>query len=220
MVMPLGGMGVPRPPTEYILASLPKLKILLLAILAMSILRMISQAGVDGQIIEGLFDMFTPLFGYFLYRDVQTMSSCLCGFMMMAMLNFVFDAISLISRLASYGSLAFCTDGNKRPIDDQLIICRWYQPTFTCVLISQVLLQLWAGMYGYRMMKSSANVGLGDDALLGGGMPGGMGGGMGDGMGGAGGGQPQQQYPVAGGANARAPSFNAFQGQGQTLGQM
>ena len=59
MVFPMGGMGGGGPPSQYCLNTLPKLKILLIAILVCAIMRMVFQSQVEGVMLDGVFDVFT-----------------------------------------------------------------------------------------------------------------------------------------------------------------
>ncbi|CAD7937672.1 unnamed protein product [Amoebophrya sp. A25] len=217
MVLPMGGggMGAPRgPPTEYCLSTLPKVRILIIGIAVLSFVRMVTQSQVEGVIIDGLFDLLTPIAGYCLFKDLQTMNSCLCTFMVFAWLSAVNDMISLIMRLSEYRENAFCADGNKRVVGNRLITCNADQPAYTSTLICITILQGYAGILGYRMLKSATMQqaqDFGAGGLLGNDVMAQQAG-------------PREMRPAANPASlaprapAQPPQFTAFAGTGHQLG--
>ncbi|CAD7922863.1 unnamed protein product [Amoebophrya sp. A120] len=217
MVMPLGGVTPGGPPSQYCLNTLPKLKILLIGIVFLSCARIVSQSQVEGVIIDGIFDLFTPISGYCLFKDAQTMSSCLCAFMMFAWLSAVNDGIAAIVRFSEYGVDAFCADGNRKIVNDNRIItCTAFQPTYTSVLICITIVQGYTGVLGYKMLKSAT---VQQAETMGGGL-------LGADVNAQQAALARELRPGAGGngngpLGPRAPappSFQAFAGEGQRLG--
>ena len=108
MVLPMGprpgaGGGGDGPPTEYVIRTRPKLKAVLLAIVVVCFLKMLSDGYLSGSVLGGspfddIFDLFTPLFGYFLFKDNATLQACVCGFMFMGFINFVYGIVNVSFR--------------------------------------------------------------------------------------------------------------------------
>ena len=80
MVIPMGGGmggGPVGPPTSLMIATLPKVKVLLYSILVTAVLRFIGEIYIGdpfGNVLNAIFDLFTPLFGFFLCRSLQDFS--------------------------------------------------------------------------------------------------------------------------------------------------
>lgn len=102
------------------------------------------------------------------------------------------------------------------------LTCKWNNPVYTCDLISLTLLQLYATVLGYKMMKSAsqeASDAINNGPLLAGQDLGG-GGGFTGGAAAPASNVPQGPTSQAAAGVNRPQQFNAFAGQGQRLGQM
>eukprot|EP00397_Hematodinium_sp_SG-2012_P017983 GEMP01018404.1.p1 GENE.GEMP01018404.1~~GEMP01018404.1.p1 ORF type:complete len:225 (+),score=23.34 GEMP01018404.1:36-710(+) len=149
----LAGLTPMGPPSQYALNVIPRVKCLLVVIFIGGILRAVSTTLNDQSPFEGLMDLSSCFFGYFLFRNVGTMGQCSCGFMSMCFLNSIYDSIFAIIWFSSVGTSAFSTSGNIkiRGFNQDL---SWRFPVTSVMLLILPPLQFYTGHIGYRMFKS------------------------------------------------------------------
>lgn len=153
MVVSLNGLGVLGPPSQYVLNVVPRVKFLLVIIFICGILRAVSTALKDQPALEGVMDLSSCLFGYFLFRNVSLIGQCACGFMSMCFLNAIYDTIFSLIWFSQVGTAAFRTSGSIDIRSYNVDLC-WRFPVTSITLIILPAAQGYTGYIGYRMFKS------------------------------------------------------------------